>query len=395
MRVGFHYHVEVVQQADGTLLMPPYLGRFIDALAHHYGHLVAFLHRHPNPSVASDCTYACQADNLDIVLLPPKRDYLNRILRAREYIKSVVPFRHRLDGLILRVPTPLAWFVWRALGCLPTGLLIVGDLIESGKRVPLALHKKLLGLVLSHVDLWLLMHIARKAVVATNGPELAARWRRRVGYVIEAATGTLHESELHYRDNHFQRSPVRLLFVGRNSREKGVEDLIKAAAQLIRGGLSVAVEIAGIERDSSYGTDLAALAMAYGICDNVRFHGFVKLEPDLLHLYDDADVMVIPSRWEGVPRVLWEAMGRGCLVVTTQVGGITLVTQHERECLHVRIGRPDKIAEAILRLRQDIDLRRRLVAAGIEQARRHTIERTVAGLVQAFGQADPRLAPIW
>lgn len=392
MRIGFHYHVDAWQQPDGPLLVPPYLGRFMDELARYYDGITAFLHRHPVGLAPSAHIYACQAANLDLSLLPPKKHPARRLLASQEYMKAVFPFHGQLDALILRVPTPLGWSIWRTLGYPPTGLLVVGDMIESIRRGPLPLHKKLLYLALFYLDLQRLQQVARNAVVVTNGPELAAKWQRRVGDVMEVATGTLYASELRERDDHFQGPSIHLLFVGRNSREKRVEDLIEAAALLANDTDSIVVDLAGIERDSPYGRDLAALASARGIGDAICFHGFVQLEPDLLGLYDQADVMVIPSRWEGIPRVLWEAMGRGCLVVTTAVGGIPMVTRHGRECLHVSVGWPDMIAEAVLQLRRGAGLRRQLVAAGIEQARRHTIEYTVAHLVEILGCVDSRLA---
>ena len=387
MSIGFYYHSEALQEPGGATLVPPYLGRFLDTLTLCYEQVTVFLHQKPDEAAAGRCTYCCSSPNLSVHLLPPKGSPASRLLRSPGYMRAVAPWRDKLDSLILRVPTPLAWFIWHALGRPPTGLLVVGDLVESVTRTQLPLQKKALGFALAHLDLWLLKMVARDSIVAANGPELAQKWRR-MGPAFEVSTGTLYANELRCRDDHFKRACIRLLFVGRDSREKRVEDLIEAAAQIAEQE-AVLVEIAGIERDSLYGCELAALATARGIGDNVHFYGFIDLASDLLRLYDQSDVMVLPTRWEGIPRVLWEAMGRGCLVVTTAVGGIPLVTRDERECLHVPVGRPDLIVAAINRLERDADLRRRLVAAGLEQARRHTIEYTVAELARTLAEADP------
>jgi glycosyltransferase involved in cell wall biosynthesis len=391
MRVGFHYHSEAIERADGAVLLPPYLGVFVDALAQHYEQIVAFLHTSTDRS--SQCTYACKARNVEFSLLPPRRPPIQRLFHVEEYLGSILQQRDAIDALIMRVPTPLAYYVWQALGRPPTGLLVVGDLVRSGLRVSLPPHKKAVALFFAVANRWQLLRVARHAVVATNGPELAARWQQQVGSVLEAATGTLHRADLRQRDDHFGRLPWRLLFVGRDSREKAVEDLIEAAAHIAGAGTPVQVDIAGIRADSPYGQDLAKVAMAQGLGDVVTFHGFVRFKPELLQLYDQADVMVLPTRWEGVPRTLWEAMGRGCLVVATPVGGIPLVTQHERECLHVPVGRSDLIAEAVCRLEADPQLRHSLIHNGLQQAERHTVDRTVAALVDAFGSANRGLLP--
>ncbi len=376
---------------NGKTVVPTSIGRFLDILAQYYDQLTVFFHRAGDMSPALKCDYVCQSDNIVISLLPPRKPYLKRILSARAYMDALHPFSRCLDALILRVPTPLAWFVWRALDFPPTGLLVVGDLVESANRVSLPIYKKILSRILPQLDLLMLKKVASRSVVATNGPELTKKWRDRVDWVVEVATGTLLADELRKRDNHFRSTPMRLLFVGRNSREKGVEDLIGATARLADEGYKIQVDLAGIDNGSQYGKRLTAQAKVEGVDEAIRFHGFLRLKPDLLELYDMADVMVLPSRWEGVPRVLWEAMGRGCLVVTTSVGGIPMITRHERECLHVPVSCPDLIAEAILRLKQDAKLRKKLVAAGMEQARRHTVEYTVRDLVRAFGQMNPQL----
>ncbi len=56
--------------------------------------------------------------------------------------------------------------------------------------------------------------------------------------------------------------------------------------------------------------------------ETVRFLGHRDFGPELFQCYADADVLVVPSRTEGTPRVLVEARGFGCPVIGTSVGGI-------------------------------------------------------------------------
>jgi glycosyltransferase involved in cell wall biosynthesis len=394
MRIGFHYHVSAWQQPDGSLLVPPYLGRFIDELARYYDGITAFLHRHPTGLPPSAYTYVCQAKNLEIVLLPPSTHPLNRMFLARSFVRPAAPYRGQLDALILRVPTVLARSLWQTLDCPPTGLLVVGDMVEYVNRASVDRFRRLWRLVIARLVEGSLQSVARRSVVVTNGPELATIWRQRVPQVIESATGTLYHSEIRRRDDQFSQPVIRLLFVGRATDAlKSPRDAVEAVAHLAAYGERATLDVAGLSADAPLAVQLADLATNRGLVDALTFHGFVRLNPELLVLYDRADALIVPSRWEGIPRVLWEAMGRGCPVVTTPVGGIAMVTRHERECLHVPVGRPDCIAEAVLRLRRDAALRTRLLDAGLEQARRHTIEGTVADLVKAFGEADTRLAP--
>ncbi len=110
-----------------------------------------------------------------------------------------------------------------------------------------------------------------------------------------------------------------VLFVGRLIRQKGVDDLIRAAATL---GPKVPVEIAG---DGPERPRLERLARSLAV--PVRFHGFV--DPTTRDgLYQRAAVVCVPSRQlanglsEGAPLVICEARAHGLPVVASAVGGI-------------------------------------------------------------------------
>jgi len=78
-----------------------------------------------------------------------------------------------------------------------------------------------------------------------------------------------------------------------------------------------------------------ARARALGLEANVRFPGQVE---DLGPLLTAADAVVMPSRWEGMPLVLLEALARGRPVVASAVGGtLEVVTDGE----HARLVPPD------------------------------------------------------
>lgn len=103
-------------------------------------------------------------------------------------------------------------------------------------------------------------------------------------------------------------------WVGRLSREKGPDLMIEALAQLPSG----AVELAMVGEGSDSGA-LKALAERRGLTDRVHWPGAV---PDAGRLFKAFDCLVLSSRTEGTPIVLFEAMAAGVPVVATAVGGI-------------------------------------------------------------------------
>ncbi len=106
---------------------------------------------------------------------------------------------------------------------------------------------------------------------------------------------------------------------GRLEQQKGQDVLLEALAQVAASRLDFVAALAG------EGTRRAALeekTRALGLADRVHFLGQVD---ELGPLLAAADAVVLPSRWEGLPLVLLEALARGRPVAATSVGGVAEV----------------------------------------------------------------------
>lgn len=97
----------------------------------------------------------------------------------------------------------------------------------------------------------------------------------------------------------------------------------------------------------------------------VRFLGHRRDVPALLAA---ADLFVLPSRWEGQPLILQEALQAGRPIVATRVGGIPDLTGEDAAVL-VPPDDPDALAAAVRHVLTDGALARRLAAAALERAR--------------------------
>lgn len=102
-----------------------------------------------------------------------------------------------------------------------------------------------------------------------------------------------------------------------NVRYKGQADIIKAIAQLNKQGILVDYELVGTG-DPGY---IQSLSRKYGVEDQVHCLG-VKLHDDIWEWLDQIDIYVQPSRQEGLPRAVIEAMNRGCMTAGSNVAGI-------------------------------------------------------------------------
>jgi glycosyltransferase involved in cell wall biosynthesis len=136
----------------------------------------------------------------------------------------------------------------------------------------------------------------------------------------------------------------RVGFVGRLSREKGADVLLEALARLRPHGVLASVLGDGRERRA-----LEAAAARLGIADAVTWHGVV---PDAGLLMPAFDALVMPSRTEGTPVALFEAMAASVPAVVTAVGGVPDVVS-DADVILVLPDRPGALADAILRVRRD------------------------------------------
>ena len=118
---------------------------------------------------------------------------------------------------------------------------------------------------------------------------------------------------------------VAIGWVGRLSREKGPDVALEALAALDRTNARLHVVGAGPLR-----AELEALAKERGFGDRVRWHGPVPGAGTLLAAFD---LLLLSSRSEGTPMVLFEAMAAGVPVVATAVGGVPDVLSEQEAWL--------------------------------------------------------------
>ena len=157
-----------------------------------------------------------------------------------------------------------------------------------------------------------------------------------------------------------ENGPLRVLNVSRLAPPKGNAVLLEAVAKLRDREVPAHLVIAGdgVRREA-----LERLATELGINDRVSFLGAVGQERVLDEL-GRADVFCLPSFAEGVPVVLMEAMAMEKPVVATAVMGVPELVEDGRSGLLVPPGRPDAVADALVVLAADPDLRAALGREG-------------------------------
>lgn len=156
---------------------------------------------------------------------------------------------------------------------------------------------------------------------------------------------------------------VLALTVANLRSEKGLDVLVDAARLVREAGAPVRFAVAG---SGPLQEDLQAAVVEAGIEDRFTLLG---QRLDTLRLMVGSDLFVLPSRQEGMPVALMEAMSVGLPVVATEVGGVPDVVTDGREGLLVEVGTPRAMADAIGRLASDAALRARMGMAGRTRSR--------------------------
>lgn len=187
-----------------------------------------------------------------------------------------------------------------------------------------------------------------------------------------------------------QGSPLRIVTVARLSPEKGLEDLLTAVARAGAAGADLQLVLVGEGPDRER---LQALAQELGIAARVRFAGFVGTRGELVALLDAADVFALPSRSEGLPHSVVEAMARGLPVVATAIGGLPeLLGEGSGIILPPRD--PQALAAVLGELAADRGRLDDLSARSVARVARFEPDAQARELCELLADAYPRLAPL-
>ena len=153
----------------------------------------------------------------------------------------------------------------------------------------------------------------------------------------------------------------RILFLGRVGARKGVPTLLQALSLLLDARSDWRLICAGDGEIAPH----AEMAARFGIADRVTFTGWVD-EEDAAKLLASADLLVLPSKNEGLPMAILEAMAHGLPVISTPVGAISDVVIPGKTGLLAPVGDVDQLASALRQLIDCPEMRRRMGAAALD-----------------------------
>jgi len=371
MRLGFHYHIPAIQK-DDAIIMPGYLGRFIDSLAAECEQVVCFQHS-PRTDEMHLMDYAINANNVSLVPIGVHTSIPKRMLSIPTIKKIVKQHAQPLDIMLIRGPSPLLPAVASACSPVPTALLLVGDYMAGIDSLPQPPWRRELIRLWSFWNETMQTRQAKRSLTFVNSHMLFEKLKDQVHDLVETRTTTLTKDDFYWREDTCQQQPIRLLYTGRMDPAKGLMDMAQALKILVEKGYDVVLDLVGMEEGTNILNELAHYAESTGMKGRIVYHGFKSVGPELFAYYQNADIYVIASQTsEGFPRTICEAMAHGLPVVATKVGSIPDFISQTGFLVDPK--KPQALAETIIEVVVNASLRRERIQKGYVLAQENTLE---------------------
>ena len=239
--------------------------------------------------------------------------------------------------------------------------------------------------------------LARRAPTVVVGPDLASNFAR-ARHLLPISVSLVRDSDIADPAEAASRAwngERTVLSVGRLETEKNPLLLADVLARLMRNPAQAAEPPASghggdwrflICGEGPMEDELRGRLRELGVEDRAELLGYLPIHGGLMDRYRSVNAFLHVSWTEGMPQVLLEAFAAGTPVVATAVGGVPEAAGDA--ALLIPPGDPDAAAAALGRIAADPELRRELVAKGIERVRGRTLEAESARVARFLADPD-------
>jgi len=181
-----------------------------------------------------------------------------------------------------------------------------------------------------------------------------------------------------------QLDAIRGLSVARVTEQKGLDILIRGLARL-PDDIVWTWRFVGSMPDRRYAGQLRDLAETLKISDRIEWCGAVS-RPEIVRFYAESNLFALPSRWEGQPNVVFEAMAAGVPVIAASSSGIADVAAAAPQALYVVAdNRPDAWCTGIMESRRHPERVEQQIQAASNVVSTRTWARAVSQHLALYG----------
>jgi glycosyltransferase involved in cell wall biosynthesis len=369
MIIGTHHESPFYRDHAGRVYIVSFIGIWLDGLSQYWEEVIYYGYETHAQLPMED--YCVVNENVRFVSLGQYGGLSTLIPRILSLVKAMNHEDNKSDVLLIRGPTPRQATIIRAFKGNNVAFYMVG---EAEKRTLLKTiinggMKGLITKLLLFRRRLQTRRIVKKCLLICNSMELVERYesllKRKICF---APSSSFKREDIFHVVDRCLGDEISLLFVGRICKAKGVPELLKAFQILQNnktGRKIYTLHIVGEVAEGEFIEDYKTIAKQLSLDDSVIWHGRVPYGPKLFDFYHNADMLISPSKHEGFPHVIIEALGNGVIALVSPVGGIPRECAHKREVYFIKES-PESIAEAINEIASDKRLRVEMIRNGYE-----------------------------
>lgn len=164
---------------------------------------------------------------------------------------------------------------------------------------------------------------------------------------------------------------IELIHVGKFRKEKNHKLLIESFKLVSEEIDNIQLKLVG---DGELRGEIEELVEKLEIKSKVIFRGIQK---DIAQELKKSDIFVLSSDWEGIPLSVIEAMAAKLPIISTKAGGVVDIVNNNEVGFLVEIGDKKGLANAIIKLSNDYEMRERFANEAVKQAKKYDIRNKV------------------
>ena len=299
----------------------------------------------------------------------------NRYLRVADIIKTLIYRKRDIDLQCLQVYSGPSFLIADIASK-------IGE--KFGQPIVMVLHGGALPEFMTRFPQWT-SRVLRRADALIAPSKFLARAITPYGFQVKVIPNIIHLSDYPYR--HREVIGPKLFWMRKFNSIYNPNLAIHVLARLKRVLPEASLVMGG--QGGSLKREAGKLAEKLGVCDSVRFCGFLNMTAKARE-GNSADIFLNTNQVDNMPVSVLEACAMGLPVVATEVGGIPDLLTHEKTGLLVPDNDDQAMAESVLRLINEPDLTGRLSVNGRKLAVQSSWEEIYPRWKQVFAEVMNR-----
>lgn len=297
---------------------------------------------------------------------------------------------HEYDCIILtEYLFPLFWYFYIKAKINKTSIIhyVRANAPVTTQKNNLFGFRKWIVRIISNMGNYSVLQLSKKTPAMVTGDELFKIFSANSAYVYKISPSSISAKDI--IDKIEERSKeigLKLLYVGRVERLKGIEILIDSIKILIQHRkLNIKLNIVGKDsRNGNYLENLKRKVREEKLNDYIEFHGHIPFGAELFRFYKKSHIFILPSYSEGRPKAIYEAMANGLGIIATNVGGIPDVINDKINGFLVSPGNVMEISDIIETLYINNELLKKIRKKALEEAIKYTREHSAQQMAKTI-----------